>query len=77
VINGLRHVFELWVERCKKCVTCQGMYFEKESVTAPHKFPTRSNKVSPQTLQTALVFTLKCYMLEVTKINYLFVRFKQ
>jgi hypothetical protein len=35
VINGLQHVFEKWVERCKKCITCQGRYFKKETVTAP------------------------------------------
>jgi hypothetical protein len=35
VINGLQHVFEKWVERCRKCVACQGKYFEKETVTAP------------------------------------------
>jgi hypothetical protein len=36
VINGLQqHVFEKWVERCKKCIVCQGRYFEKEIVTAP------------------------------------------
>jgi hypothetical protein len=35
VIDGLQHVFEKWVERCKKCITCQGRYFEKETVTAP------------------------------------------
>jgi len=35
VINGLQHVFEKWVERCKKCIACQGRYFEKETVTAP------------------------------------------
>jgi hypothetical protein len=29
VINGLQHVFEKWVERCKKCIACQGRYFEK------------------------------------------------
>jgi hypothetical protein len=29
VINGLQHVFEKWVERCKKCIVCQ-----KETVTA-------------------------------------------
>jgi hypothetical protein len=33
--NGLQHVFEKWVERCKKCIACQGRYFEKEAVTAP------------------------------------------
>jgi hypothetical protein len=35
VINGLQHVFEKWVERCKKCIACHGRYFEKETVTAP------------------------------------------
>jgi hypothetical protein len=24
VINGLQQVFEKWVERCKKCIACQG-----------------------------------------------------
>jgi hypothetical protein len=33
--NGLQHVFEKWVERCKKCIAWQGRYFEKETVTAP------------------------------------------
>jgi hypothetical protein len=28
VINGLQHVFEKGVERCKKCIACQGRYFE-------------------------------------------------
>jgi hypothetical protein len=35
VINGLLHVFEKWVERCKKCIACQGKYVEKVTVTAP------------------------------------------
>jgi hypothetical protein len=35
VINGLQHVFEKWMERCKKCIACRGRYFEKETVTAP------------------------------------------
>jgi hypothetical protein len=35
MINGLQHVFEKLVERCKKCIACQGRYFEKETVTAP------------------------------------------
>jgi hypothetical protein len=34
-VNGLRHVFEKWVERCKKRIACQGRYFEKQTVTAP------------------------------------------
>jgi hypothetical protein len=33
VINGLQHVFGKWVERSKKCITCQGKYFEEETVT--------------------------------------------
>jgi hypothetical protein len=28
VINGLQHIFEKWVERCRKCI-------EKETVAAP------------------------------------------
>jgi hypothetical protein len=32
--NGLQHVFEKWVERCKKCIACQRRYFEKETFTA-------------------------------------------
>jgi hypothetical protein len=35
VIYGLQHVFEKWVERCKKCIACQRRYFEKETVIAP------------------------------------------
>jgi hypothetical protein len=33
--NGLQHVYEKWVERCKKCTACQGTYFEKQTVTTP------------------------------------------
>jgi hypothetical protein len=25
--NGLQHIFEKWVERCKKCIAYQGRYF--------------------------------------------------
>jgi hypothetical protein len=35
VINGLQHVFETWVELCKKSIACQGRYYEKETVTTP------------------------------------------
>jgi hypothetical protein len=35
VINGLQDVFEKWEERCKKCIVCQGRYFEKDTVTTP------------------------------------------
>jgi hypothetical protein len=56
VINGLQHVFEKWVERCKKCIACQGRYFEKKRPSPHlHKIPTRSNKVSPRTFQTAVI----------------------
>jgi hypothetical protein len=41
------YVFEKLVERCKKCVACQGKYFEKETSPHLHKVPARSNKVSP------------------------------
>jgi hypothetical protein len=34
-MNGLQHVFEKWVELCKKCIDGQGRYFEKETVIAP------------------------------------------
>jgi hypothetical protein len=30
VINGLQHVFEMWVGRCKKWIAYQAMYFEKD-----------------------------------------------
>jgi hypothetical protein len=33
--NGLQYVFEKWVERCRKCIACQGRYYEKETVTGP------------------------------------------
>jgi hypothetical protein len=29
------YVFEKWVQRCKKCIACQGRDFQKETVTAP------------------------------------------
>jgi hypothetical protein len=31
VINGLQHVFEKWVEHCKKCISFQGRYFKNET----------------------------------------------
>jgi hypothetical protein len=30
MINGLQHIFEKWVERCKKFIACQGRYFERD-----------------------------------------------
>jgi hypothetical protein len=35
VFNGLQHVLQKWMERCKKSIACQGRCFEKETVTAP------------------------------------------
>jgi hypothetical protein len=40
VINGLQHIFEKWVERCKKYIAYQGRYFEKGSLPHLHKVPT-------------------------------------
>jgi hypothetical protein len=50
------YVFEKWVERCKKCIACQGRYFEKRPSPHLNKVPIRSNMVSPRTFQTALVY---------------------
>jgi hypothetical protein len=58
VINGLQHVLEKWVERCNKCIVCQGKYFETRPSPHLHKVPTRSNKVSPRTFQTTLVVSM-------------------
>jgi hypothetical protein len=52
--------FEKWVERCKKCIACQGRYFEKRPLPHLHKIPTRSNKVNPRNFQTALVCMYVC-----------------
>jgi hypothetical protein len=71
VINGLQHVFEKWIERHKKGIACQGRYFEKQTVTAPPEVPTRSNKVSPRILQTALIHFPRRYLLHVDVIFYL------
>jgi hypothetical protein len=38
VINGLQHVFDKWVERCKKCIACQGRYLEKDCHRTSTKF---------------------------------------
>jgi hypothetical protein len=38
VINGLQHVFEKWVERCKKCIACRGRYLERDRYCTSTKF---------------------------------------
>jgi hypothetical protein len=56
VNNGLQHVFEKWVERWKKCIARQrGSSSKNRPSPHLHKFPALSNKLSPRTLQTALV----------------------
>jgi hypothetical protein len=35
--NVLLHVFEKWVGCCKKCIACEGPYFEKETVPDSHE----------------------------------------
>jgi hypothetical protein len=45
-LSGLQHVFKKWVEHYKKCIVCQGRYFEKRWSLHLHKVLTGSNKVS-------------------------------
>jgi hypothetical protein len=59
VIDGLQHVFEKWVEHCKKCIAHQWGTLKKRPSLHLHKVPIQSNKVSPQTLQTTLVHVTK------------------
>ena len=33
--NNLFHVFESFIKRCKKCIQCEGCYFEKEKIVGP------------------------------------------
>jgi hypothetical protein len=33
--NIVFHVFELLLKRCKKCIQCEGRYFEKEKIVGP------------------------------------------
>jgi hypothetical protein len=42
--NGLQRIFEKWVERCKKCIACQGRYFEKRP--SPHLHKTSYNSLT-------------------------------
>jgi hypothetical protein len=56
VINGLQHVFGKWMERFKKCSAAKGGTSKKRPSSHLHEVPTRSNKVSPRTFQTSVVF---------------------
>jgi hypothetical protein len=56
VINGLQQVFEKWVERCKSASLANGGTSKKRQSPHLHKDPTRSNKGSPRTFQTVLIF---------------------
>jgi len=33
--NNLFHVFESFIKCCKKCIQCEGCYFEKEKIVGP------------------------------------------
>jgi len=33
--NNLFYVFESFIKRCKKCIQCEGCYFEKEKIVGP------------------------------------------
>jgi hypothetical protein len=35
--NGLMHVFEKWMECCKKYIACEVCYFKKETVPKPQE----------------------------------------
>jgi hypothetical protein len=36
--NGLKYVFENWMEHCKKCIACQGRYLERDRHRTSTKF---------------------------------------
>jgi hypothetical protein len=67
--NGLRYVFEKWVERCKKRIACQGRYLEKRPSPHLHKVQTRNNKASPRTFQIALVYVYMCVCVCILKYS--------
>jgi hypothetical protein len=71
VINGLQHVFEEWVERCKNASLAKGGTSKKRPSPHLHKVPTLSNKASPRTLQTVLVETIVMTEVEVLPRNML------
>jgi hypothetical protein len=50
-----RSAARLWVERCKSASLAKGGASKKRPSPHLHKVPTRSNKASPRTFQTALV----------------------
>jgi hypothetical protein len=60
----LQHVFEKWVERCKKSIAAKGGTSEERPSPNLHEVPTRSNNVSPRTLQTVLLFAATIHILE-------------
>jgi hypothetical protein len=60
VINGLHHIFEKWMEHCKKSSLVSRGTSKKRLSPHLHKVLTWNNKVSPRTFQTALVIWI-CY----------------
>jgi hypothetical protein len=54
--NNLFHVFELFIKRCKKCIQCEGRYFEKEKIVGPvESSNSEFKKISLETFQSAFV----------------------
>jgi hypothetical protein len=64
VINGLQHVFRKWVEGCKKCIACQGRYFENETVDL-------SNLHFPRFAFRVTVYETSCTRRSVSWLTYL------
>ena len=53
--NNLFRVFETLIKRCKKCIQCEGRYFEKEKILGPVVASDSDKKISIVTFQSALV----------------------
>jgi hypothetical protein len=69
VINGLQHVFEKWVERCKKCIACQERCIEKETVTAVYELCKRPSVLNIRVRHLFQLTEYYHYMLLVVKFN--------
>jgi hypothetical protein len=71
VINGLQHVFGSGWSVVRSASLAKGGTSKKRPSPHLHKVPTRSNKVSPRTLQTSLVYM--CVLIELIKV-YFFIK---
>ena len=56
--NNLFHVFESFIKCCKKCIQCEGRYFEKEKIVGPVESSNSEKKISLETFQSAFVHYL-------------------